>query len=79
MNKSIETDDSSTPDSLTWKKEFRPLINGKPVPTSDLSVVLMKGEKCTLALEYEYSYYIGEQDGVLVLDYKPDEEGQRLV
>jgi len=79
MNKSIETDDSSTPDSLTWKKEFRPLINGKPVRWDDLSVVLMKGEKCTLALEYEYSYYIGAPEGFLALNYKPGEEGQGLV
>ncbi|MBK5527934.1 hypothetical protein JFT91_12395 [Pseudomonas sp. TH08] len=79
MNKSIEIDDSSTPDSLTWKKEFRPQINGRPVRWDDLSVVLMKGKECTLALEYELSYYIGEPDGFLVLDYKPGEEGQRLV
>ncbi|BBP72539.1 hypothetical protein PHLH6_45430 [Pseudomonas sp. Seg1] len=79
MSKSIETDDSSTPDSLTWKKEFRPLINGKPVRWDDLSVVLMTGEKCTLALEYEYSYYIGAPEGFLALNYKPGEEGQGLV
>ncbi|MFJ2480933.1 hypothetical protein ACIOWE_11720 [Pseudomonas sp. NPDC087598] len=75
MNKSIETADTF----LTWKQQFRPHINGKRVRWDDLNVVLMKGEKCTLELEYELSYYIGEPDGFLVLDYKPGEEGQRLV
>ncbi|PTT27910.1 hypothetical protein DBR18_18065 [Pseudomonas sp. HMWF021] len=38
----------------------------------------MEGQPCTLTLDYEYSWLIGDPDAFLVLDYVPGKEGQGL-
>ncbi|MGU9804609.1 UNVERIFIED_CONTAM: hypothetical protein HPS20_08980 [Pseudomonas sp. CM11] len=40
---------------------------------------LVPGEVCTLTLDYEYSWLIGDPDAQVLLEYKPGEEAQGLV
>jgi hypothetical protein len=65
--------------SATWMREFRPHVNGKYVRWDDLSLNLSASDVCTLTLEYEYSFLIGDPDAFIRLEYKPGKEGQGLM
>lgn len=64
--------------SSTWLQEFTPYVNGVRVKWPDLMLNVAEGETCTLMLDYEYSWLIGDPDAFLVLDYVPGREGQGL-
>jgi hypothetical protein len=69
----------STPNSSTWLQEFMPYVNGQRVRWDDLALNLPTGDVCTLTLDYEYSWLIGDPDAHIVMDYQSGEEGQGLV
>lgn len=70
---------ASASTSSTWLQEFAPYVNGKKVRWPDLMLNLVAGEICTLTLDYEYSWLIGDPDAFLALEYTPGAEGQGLV
>jgi hypothetical protein len=65
--------------SSTWLQEFTLYVNAQRVKWPDVKLNLVEGERCTLMLDYEYSWLIGEPDAFLVLEYKPGAEGQGLI
>ncbi|AHL35693.1 hypothetical protein CD58_23705 [Pseudomonas brassicacearum] len=67
------------PNEMTWLQEFKPYVNGEPVKWPDVELNLVTGEVCTLTLDYEYSWLIGDPDAQILLEYKPGEEAQGLV
>ncbi|HEX4548531.1 Ig-like domain-containing protein [Pseudomonas sp.] len=64
--------------SLTWLQEFKPHLNNACVRWLDLALSPVAGQPCTLTLDYEYSWLIGDRDAFLVLDYVPGAEAQGL-
>lgn len=70
---------ASVPNDMTWLQEFRPYVNGQPVRWPDVEVASVIGEVCTLTLDYEYSWLIGDPHARILLEYKPGEETQGLV
>ncbi|SEN51857.1 hypothetical protein SAMN03159293_00223 [Pseudomonas sp. NFACC39-1] len=70
---------ASVPTDMTWFQEFRPYVNDRPVRWPDVELNLVPGEACTLTLDYEYSWLIGNPDARILLEYKPGEEAQGLV
>lgn len=70
---------TSRPNSSTWLQEFTPYVNGQRVRWPDLALNLLAGDVCTLTLDYEYSWLIGDPDAHIVLEYQPGEGGQGLV
>ncbi|PTT32520.1 hypothetical protein DBR18_03340, partial [Pseudomonas sp. HMWF021] len=62
----------------TWLQEFTPYIDNIKVRWPDLKLTLVEKQPCTLTLDYEYSWLIGDPDAFLVLDYVPGKEGQGL-
>ncbi|WP_339491057.1 hypothetical protein [Pseudomonas rhizophila] len=67
------------PNDMTWRQEFNPSINGQPVRWPDVELNLVPGEVCTLTLDYEYSWLIGDPDAQVLLEYKPGEQAQGLI
>lgn len=65
-------------DSSTWLQEFTPYVNGVKVRWPDLMLALFAGESCTLMLDYEYSWLIGDPQASVCLDFKPGEEAEGL-
>ncbi|WP_146188771.1 hypothetical protein [Pseudomonas sp. HMWF021] len=69
---------SNSVSSSTWLQNFRPHVNNVYVRWPDLNLALVAGQTCTLTLDYEYSWLIGDPDAFLVLDYVAGAEGQGL-
>ncbi|SEN51883.1 hypothetical protein [Pseudomonas sp. NFACC39-1] len=67
------------PNDMTWLQEFKPNLNGQSVRWPDVELSLVAGEVCTLTLDYEYSWLIGDPDAQVLLEYKPGEEAQGVV
>ncbi|WP_415761680.1 hypothetical protein [Pseudomonas sp. CP4] len=60
--------------SSTWLQEFMPFVNGQRVSWADVKLDLIRGESCTLALDYEYSWLIGDTDALIALEHKSGPE-----
>ncbi|WP_445181174.1 hypothetical protein [Pseudomonas sp. McL0111] len=69
----------SSSSSATWLQEFTPYVNGQKVKWPDLALKLGEGEVCTLMLDYEYSWLIGDPDSKICLMFKPGEEIQGMI
>ncbi|WP_455806094.1 hypothetical protein [Pseudomonas fluorescens] len=65
---------SKSIDSNTWLQEFTPLVNGQKVDWDEVKLNLMKGETCTVGLDYKYSWLIGTDEGFLALECKSGTE-----
>ncbi|WP_456023121.1 hypothetical protein [Pseudomonas protegens] len=61
---------SNSIDTSTWLQEFTPLVEKDKVRWPDVKLELMKGEACTVGLDYEYSWLIGTDEGFLALECK---------
>ncbi|MFJ7314058.1 hypothetical protein ACIQVE_15080 [Pseudomonas sp. NPDC098747] len=67
------------PSSETWMQEFTPYVNGQRVKWPDLALNLLEGDECTLTLDYEYSWLIGDPFAFITLQYQYGQEGRGLV
>lgn len=67
------------PYSITWLQEFTPYVNGLRVKWPDLALDLFAGGECTLTLDYEYSWLIGDRHASIALQYPSGKQGVGLV
>lgn len=65
--------------SNTWLQEFAPYVNGQRVKWPDLALNLLDNDECTLTLDYEYSWLIGDPDAFITMRYQSGQEGHGLV
>ena len=70
---------NAMPHSNTWLQEFAPYVNGQRVRWPDLALNLLDNDECTLTLDYEYSWLIGDPDAFITMRYQSGQEGQGLV
>ncbi|MFJ7314059.1 hypothetical protein ACIQVE_15085 [Pseudomonas sp. NPDC098747] len=67
------------PSSDLWHREFTPYVDGRRVRWPDVALNLSVGDVCTLTLDYEYSYLIGQPESRIGLYYLAGEDGLGLI